>query len=135
MLISKNLHNKSSEVSIKTRSTPASLSFKGQVTKHTTVKGTITVKECPTQWAQITVSKHIILGMRFQECRPRLWMAVEQKRVLTNGRGLFSCTMQKEKRPLLAGKHSSLTNQKCDRQQCRISGCNSIYLFNDSVFP
>ena len=29
---------KSSEVSIKTRSTPASLSFKGQATKHTTVK-------------------------------------------------------------------------------------------------
>ena len=29
---------KSSEVSIKTRSTPASLSFKGQATKHTTIK-------------------------------------------------------------------------------------------------
>ena len=29
---------KSSKVSIKTRSTPASLSFKGQATKHTTVK-------------------------------------------------------------------------------------------------
>ena len=29
---------KSSEGSIKTRSTPASLSFKGQATKHTTVK-------------------------------------------------------------------------------------------------
>ena len=41
MLISKNLHKKGSEVSIKTRSTPASLSFKGQVTKHTTVKWTI----------------------------------------------------------------------------------------------
>ena len=38
MLISRNLHVKSSEVSIKTRSTPASLSFKGQATKHTTVK-------------------------------------------------------------------------------------------------
>ena len=37
MLISKNLHEKSSELSIKTRSTPASLSFIGQVTKHTTV--------------------------------------------------------------------------------------------------
>ena len=37
MLISMNLHMKSSKVSIKTRSTPASLSFKGQVTKHTTV--------------------------------------------------------------------------------------------------
>ena len=41
MLISKDLHKKSSEVSIKTRSTPASLSFIGQVTKHTTVKWTI----------------------------------------------------------------------------------------------
>ena len=32
---------KSSEVSIKTRSTAASLSFKGQATKHTTVKWSI----------------------------------------------------------------------------------------------
>ena len=41
MLISRNLHVKSSEVSIKTRSTPASLSFNGQATKHTTVKWSI----------------------------------------------------------------------------------------------
>ena len=41
MLISRNLHTKSSKVSIKTRSTPASLSFKGQATKHTTVKWSI----------------------------------------------------------------------------------------------
>ena len=41
MLISRNLHMKSSEVSIKTRSPPASLSFKGQATKHTTVKWSI----------------------------------------------------------------------------------------------
>ena len=41
LLISKNLHKKGTEVSIETRSTPASLSFKGQVTKHTTVKWTI----------------------------------------------------------------------------------------------
>ena len=41
MLISRNLHKKSCEVSIKARSTPASLSFKGQVTKHTTVKWSI----------------------------------------------------------------------------------------------
>ena len=41
MLISRNLCNKSSKVSIKTRSTPASLSFKGQATKHTTVKWSI----------------------------------------------------------------------------------------------
>ena len=42
MLISKNLYKKSGEVYIKTRSTPASLSFIGQVTEHTTVKWTIT---------------------------------------------------------------------------------------------
>ena len=36
---------KSSEVSIKTRSTPASLSFKGQVTKHTTVRWSITTQQ------------------------------------------------------------------------------------------
>ena len=41
MLISRNLHNRSSEISIKTRSTPASLSFNGQATKHTTVKWSI----------------------------------------------------------------------------------------------
>ena len=41
MLISTNLHDKSSEVSIKTRSTPASLSFNGQATKHTTIKWSI----------------------------------------------------------------------------------------------
>ena len=41
MLISRNLHNKSSEVSIKTRSTPASLSINGQATKHTTVEWSI----------------------------------------------------------------------------------------------
>ena len=38
MLISRNLYKKSSEVSIKTKSTSASLSFKGQTTKHTVVK-------------------------------------------------------------------------------------------------
>ena len=41
MLISTNLHMKSSEVSTKTRSSPASFSFKGQATKHTTVKWSI----------------------------------------------------------------------------------------------
>ena len=41
MLISRNLHMKSIEVPIKARSTPASLSFKGQTTKHTTVKWSI----------------------------------------------------------------------------------------------
>ena len=42
MLISRNLHKKSSEVSIKAKSTPDSLSFKGQETKDTTVKWSIT---------------------------------------------------------------------------------------------
>ena len=37
MIISRNLHEKNSEVSIKTRSTPGLLSFKGQATKHTTI--------------------------------------------------------------------------------------------------
>ena len=41
MLISSNLHNKRSEVSIITRLPPASLSFKGRVTRHTTVKRSI----------------------------------------------------------------------------------------------
>ena len=36
------LHNKNSEVCIKTRSPPASLPFRGQVTKKTTVKWSIT---------------------------------------------------------------------------------------------
>ena len=38
------MHNKSSEVSIKTRSTPASLPFRGLVTKPTTVKWSIDAK-------------------------------------------------------------------------------------------
>ena len=38
MLISWILHDKSNEVSIKTRSTPASLLFKGQTTKPTAIK-------------------------------------------------------------------------------------------------
>ena len=43
MLISRDLQKKSSEVSIKAKSTPGSLSFKGQETKHTTVKWSIHV--------------------------------------------------------------------------------------------
>ena len=42
MLISRNVHKKGSEVSIKTRSTPASYSYKGQAAKYTTVKWSIT---------------------------------------------------------------------------------------------
>ena len=44
MLISTNLHKKSREVSIKTRSPPASFTFKGRATKHTTVKWSIPVE-------------------------------------------------------------------------------------------
>ena len=39
MLIGWNLHEKSNKVSIKTRSSLASLSFIGHVTQHITVKG------------------------------------------------------------------------------------------------
>ena len=46
MLISRNLHKKSSEVSIKTGSPPASFSFKGQGTKHTTIKWSILNNHC-----------------------------------------------------------------------------------------
>ena len=42
-LISKNVHKKRSEVCIKTRSPPASFSFKGQAIKHTTVNGLLLV--------------------------------------------------------------------------------------------
>ena len=44
VLISRNLHKRSSEVSIKTRSTPASLSFRSQTTEHTSVKWSILKK-------------------------------------------------------------------------------------------
>ena len=43
---------KSSKVSIKTRSTSASLSFKGQATKHTTVKWSIDKKTISGQLAE-----------------------------------------------------------------------------------
>jgi len=41
MLISTNLHKGGSEVSVKAGSPPASFSFKGRATKHTTVKWSI----------------------------------------------------------------------------------------------
>ena len=49
MLTSLHLHKKSSEVSIKTRSTPASLSIQGQDTKHTTVKWSIAFPQLPDE--------------------------------------------------------------------------------------
>ena len=61
MLTSLYLHMKSKRVCIKTRSTPASLPLKGQVTKHTTVKRTITshcsrkcahAPQVPNRWGQ-----------------------------------------------------------------------------------
>ena len=48
----RNLHKKSSKVSVKTRSTQAPLSFKGQPTKHTTVKWSaviLTGSSCKSQ--------------------------------------------------------------------------------------
>ena len=50
-----NLHKKSSEVSINTRSTTAPLSFKGQVTEHTTIKWTISANHCWKQLANAQV--------------------------------------------------------------------------------
>ena len=61
MLIRRNLHIKSSEVSIKTRSTPASLSFKGQATKHTTIKWSIeatTIKQNKSAVCSIRSQQH-----------------------------------------------------------------------------
>jgi len=54
------LHDKSREVCIKTRSTPASLPFKGQVTKQTTVK-----------WSIVTFDSQYIILTHFIK-RPNL---------------------------------------------------------------
>ena len=55
---------KSSKVSIKTKSTPASLSFKGQATKHTTVKWSISEQEIRHQffliWSNLTIMAHMM---------------------------------------------------------------------------
>ena len=61
MPISRNLHKKRSEVSIKTRSTPASLSFKGQATKHTTVKWPIAPYTCTCDFLP-TLSNLQVIG-------------------------------------------------------------------------
>ena len=74
MLISRNLHMKSSEVSIKTRSTPASLSFKGQATKHTTVKWSIVSKfQCHSLTQTIFEMTQLIL-----KCHVRDMTSVDQ---------------------------------------------------------
>ena len=49
-LISTNLHKKSNEVSIKTRSPPASFSFKGQATKRTTLEWSISANKKYCYW-------------------------------------------------------------------------------------
>ena len=62
------LHNKSNEVCIKTRSTPASLPFKGQVTEETTVKWSICLwcryvnfPLCTTPWVTWKRSVYVFL--------------------------------------------------------------------------
>ena len=50
------LHNKSSEVCIKTRSTLASLPYKGQVTEQTTVKWSIMTVLISSAWGLIWIS-------------------------------------------------------------------------------
>ena len=51
---------KSSEVSIKTRSTPASLTIQGQVTKDTTVKWSIDLS-WPRDEAKYTLQQYYVL--------------------------------------------------------------------------
>ena len=59
MLASLCLHMKSGRVCIKTRSTPASLPLKGQVTKHTTVKWAINnVKIVWPRWLMVKMVIH-----------------------------------------------------------------------------
>ena len=55
---------KSSNVSIKTRSTPASLSFKGQATKHTTVKWSIAFYHSKFQFVPLKFSDTTYLNLR-----------------------------------------------------------------------
>ena len=61
MLISTNVHEKSREVSIKTKSPPASYSFKGVATKHTTVKWSI-----PWQWIENYLAHLFLMGSLHQ---------------------------------------------------------------------
>ena len=58
MLTEFHLHKKSSEVSIKTKSTPASLSIQGQDTKHTTVKWPIGF------YCQSDLRKQVLFNLR-----------------------------------------------------------------------
>ena len=49
----------------------------------------ITVKECAGHSGLKSQSANISWGMRFEECRPRLWTAVGSERVSIHSRGLF----------------------------------------------
>ena len=66
-----------------------------------------TVKECAGHSGLKSQSANI-WGKRFRECHPRLWTAVQSKRVSTHGRGLFPVLVNpanaKEKRRLLVWK-------------------------------
>ena len=58
----------------------------------------ITVKECTGHSRLKSQSPNMSWGMRFEECHPRLWMAVGSKWVLAHGSGLFSLTRQPSER-------------------------------------
>ena len=58
----------------------------------------ITVKECAGHIGLKSQSANISWGMRFEECCPRLWMAIGSKRISTHGRGVFSRTRQPSER-------------------------------------
>ena len=60
---------KSSKVSIKTRSTPASLSFKGQATKHTTVKWSIDLVMIQTLFS---ITDYLLVFMKKGNLVPRV---------------------------------------------------------------
>ena len=60
--------------------------------------GSLTVKECVGHSGLKSQSTIISWGMRFEECRPKLWTAVGSERVSTHGRGLSSRTRQPSER-------------------------------------
>ena len=61
------MHNKSSEVCIKTRSTPASLPFRGQVNKPTTVKWSIAMELSGVQFNLMNTSVVLVAGIGWHE--------------------------------------------------------------------
>ena len=71
----------SSEVSIKTRSTPASLSFKGQATEHTTVKWYIASVLCHLTYSYMRAMTRIINHRIVSYCL-LLWFKTVNYKVL-----------------------------------------------------